>query len=71
MKGIRDYTRLLMNLLHHEMLVAGFLGSLGIPLNLHKLLLNLVTIKIVKGCLALSHAGHFHVADVVYVACVF
>ena len=53
-----------MDLLHHEMLKTGFLRCLCIPLNDLRLLLDLLTIQIVK-----SDLTRFYTCQVYIVAC--
>ena len=57
-----------MNLLNHEMLIAGLLRGLRIPFNLYKLLFNLVTVQIVEGNLSLLYPAQLHIADIIYIS---
>ena len=64
-EGVRHRLGLLVDLLHHEVLVAGFFGGLRIPLDGGEGLFNDVAVQVVEGHLARLQAAQLHVADVV------
>ena len=59
---------LLVNLFHHEVLIARFVGGLRIPFDVGDLFCNRLLIDIVKRDLAFFQAGDLHVADVIHVS---
>ena len=68
MKRISNHARLLMNLFHHEMLIARFLSSFSIPLNLNKFLFYHITIKVIKSNFSLFQTRHLHVTNIIHVS---
>ena len=60
-----------MDFFHHEMLKAAFFGSLGIPLDFSGLLLDLITIEIIKMSLAWNKFCKLKVTNIIYIASVF
>ena len=68
---IPDSFWLLMDLFHHKMLKSCLLCSLCIPFDLGCLLLNLITIQIVKGDRTICHTCHFQIANIIDSTCVF
>ena len=67
MDGITNNLRLLMDLLEHKVLISALLGSLCIPFDLGKRLLDLLTINVIEGNSALNELGYFHISDVIYI----
>ena len=65
-EGVGNGLGLLMDFLHHEVLEAGLLRRLGIPLNLHRFLGDLVAVQVVEGDLPRAQPGHLQIADVVH-----
>ena len=70
-KGILNSFRLLMDFFHHEMLKAAFFGSLSIPLDFSGLLLDLISIEIIKMSLAWNKFCKLKVTNIIYIASVF
>ena len=62
--------RLLMDLLHHEMLKTGFLRCLRIPLDDLRLLLDLLTIQIVESDLTRFHTCQLQISDIINISCI-
>ena len=60
-----------MDLFHHEMLKAALFRRLCIPLNFRSLLLNLITIEIIKMSFTRSQLCKLKVTNVIHVASVF
>ena len=67
---ICDCFRLLMDLLHHEMLKTGFLRCLCIPLNDLRLLLDLLAIQIVKSDLTRFYTCQLQISDIINISCI-
>ena len=67
---ICDCLRLLMDLLHHEMLKTGFLRCFCIPLNDLRLLLDLLTVQIEKSDLTRFYTCQLHVSDIINIPCI-
>ena len=70
-KGVPDGLGLLMDLLHHEVLEARLFRGLGAPADFHQVLLDLVPVQVVEGGPLRGQPGQLHIADVVYLPCVF
>ena len=63
--GVLHRPGLLVDFLHHEVLVAALFGSLGVPLDFGQGLFDDVAVQIVEGDVAAGQPGHFHVAHVI------
>ena len=64
-KGIRHRFGLLVDLLHHKILIAGLLGSFRVPLDGGERLFDDVAVQVVEGHPARFQAAQLHVADVI------
>ena len=60
-----------MDLLHHKMLKARFLRSFRIPLDLHQIFLDLITVQIVERHISLLQTAEFHISNIINISCVF
>ena len=60
-----------MDLLHHEVLIAGLLRCLCIPVDRLWRLFDLIAVQIKKYDLALADTRHFQIPDIINVSCVF
>ena len=69
-QSVLNCFRLLMDLLHHEMLKTGFLRRLCIPLNDLRLLLDLLTIQIVKSDLTRFYTCQLQISDIINISCI-
>ena len=70
-KGILNSFRLLMDFFHHEMLKAAFFSCFCIPLDFSGLLLDLISIEIIKMSLAWNKFCKLKVTNIIYIASVF
>ena len=57
-----------MDFLYHKVLIARLLSCLSIPLNLNRLLFNLIAIEIVEGNLSIFKTSHLQIADIIYIS---
>ena len=70
-KGILDSLRLLVDFFHHEMFKAALFSSLSIPLDFCSLLLDLVTVQIIKMSLARCQLCKLKIPDIIYISRIF
>ncbi len=71
MQRISHGLRLLVNFLHHEMLIAALFCCLGIHLNLHQLLLNRLLINVEKFHFSAGELRDLEISDIVHLPCIF
>ena len=64
-QGIQSRSGLLVDFLHHEMLVAALFRSFRIPFDFRQLFFNLFPIQVVEMDLPRRQSGHLQIADVV------
>ena len=65
---ITNRFRLLMDLLHHKMLKARFLRSFRIPLDLHRIFLDFITVQIVERHAAFLQTAHLHISNIINIS---
>ena len=68
MDGVLHRPGLLMNLLHHEVLVAALFGGFGVPLDFRQGLFNDITVQVEEGHVSAGQPGHFHIADIIHIS---
>ena len=59
-----------MDLLHHKMLKTRFLRSFRIPLDLHQIFLDLITVQIIERHTAFLQTAHLHISDIINISCI-
>ena len=70
-QGVPDSLGLFVNFFYHEMLESGLFRRLGVPGDLHQVLLNFVAVQVEERHFALLQPGQFQIADVIHVPGVF